>query len=111
MPAILILAGIILVTAGVRNTQGELFALLGEEMLGDGSRPGFGPTAVAVGASASLGYVPGLRGASDALTALVFVSFIAANIKRDNNPFTRIRDFVVNPGSAQEPQNEAQGNE
>jgi hypothetical protein len=94
---ILILAGIVAVVAGVRGTQDELFALIQEEFTGKDGKPGFGAVAVAVGGAASLGYVPGLRGASNALTALVFVTIIAANVRANNNPFQKIKAFVVNP--------------
>lgn len=99
MPAILVLAGIIFLASGIRGTQNDLFSLLAEEFTGKDGRPGFGATAVAVGASASLGYVPGLRTASNWLTALVFVSLIAANVRAQNNPFKRLKEFVVSPGS------------
>lgn len=98
MPAWLVLMGIVALAAGVRGTQNELFALLQEEFSGRDGKPGFGATAVAVGAAASLGYAPGLRTVSNGLTALVFVAIIAANVRANNNPFRNIQQFVVNPG-------------
>lgn len=97
MPVLLVLAGIIALIAGIRGTQNDLAALLQEEFSGRDGKPGFGATAVAVGAVASLGYAPGLRTVSNWLTALVFVSLIAANVRANNNPFRRIKEFVVSP--------------
>lgn len=99
MPPLLIFLGVILVAAGIRNKQGELFALLKDEMMGDGVRPGFAPIALSVGGSASLGYVPGLRPFSDILTTLVFVTIIAANVRAQNNPFSQLEAFAVRPGT------------
>lgn len=96
-PALLAL-GVILVVAGVRNTQSALWALWQSEFLGDGSHPGFGAPAAAVGAAAAIGYIKPLRGASDALTVLIIGAIIAANLRVGNNPLQQLSAFVANPG-------------
>lgn len=96
MPPLLILAGAIMLVSGIRGTQDDLFSIVASEFQATSGKPGFGAAALAVGGSASLGYVPGLRAASDALTALVLFALIAANVRTGNNPFQKISAFAVN---------------
>lgn len=99
MSPALIALGVLLLTSSVRGTQGDLFKLWGEEFLGDGQRPGFGPAALAVGIAASIGYIRPLRGASNGLTVLIIFAMVAANLRVNNNPFAQLSEFVVNPSA------------
>lgn len=99
MSPALIAIGIMLLVASIRDTHDELFDLWGEEFLGDGQRPGFGPAALAVGISSSIGYIQPLRGLSNGITVLIIFALVAANLRVRNNPFQRLTEFVVSPGS------------
>lgn len=70
MPVILILFGIILVTAAVRNTQDELFRLVQGDFIGPNN---FIYWILAILIIGSLGYVPRLRPVSTMFMALVIV--------------------------------------
>lgn len=97
MSPALIALGVVMMISAVRDTQGELFSLWGEEFIGDGEHPGFGPAALAVGAAASVGYIKPLRGASNMLTILIMGALVAANLRVQNNPFTKLSKFVASP--------------
>ena len=94
MGPILIFTGLMFTVAGVRGTHGEMFSLLGEELLGSENEPGFAAIAVAVGSAAALGYVPGMRNVSTGLTALIFVGLVAA-YARKKNPAQVVADYVT----------------
>lgn len=73
MILILILIGVILLVAAIRDTQGDLFTALGQDV------PAFGTWAAAIIALGVLGFVPGLKPVSRALLGLVLVVLIVNN--------------------------------
>lgn len=76
MPYALIVAGIILTVAGVRNTQGALFGLIGGDFTGPRSFIWWSLSIVGIGA---VGYVPSTRGLANAMLALILIVLVLAN--------------------------------
>ncbi len=70
MPYALIIAGIVLTVAGVRATQGQLFALLGGDFTGSNSFIWWALSIIGIG---SVGYVADLRKLANAFLALVLI--------------------------------------
>lgn len=75
MPFALILAGLLLTVAGVRNTQGELFGLVKSDFSGPGS---FIYWLLAIVAIGSLGYVKALRPLSHWFLGLLLLVLLLA---------------------------------
>lgn len=67
--------GAILIVAAVRNSQGALFAALGQDV------PAFAVWAAAIFALGAIGFVPGLKPVSRGLLALVLVVLVLRNYK------------------------------
>jgi hypothetical protein len=76
VPYALILAGIVLVIAGVRNTHTALFSLLIGDFTGTRSFIWWALSILGIGA---VGYVEDLRGLANTFLALVFIVLILAN--------------------------------
>lgn len=76
MPYALIIAGIVLTVAGVRNTQGTLFSLLKNDFTGNNSFIWWSVSIIAIGA---VGYVQETRKLANAFLALVLIVLILAN--------------------------------
>lgn len=76
MPYALIIAGIVLTVAGVRNTQGTLFSLLKNDFTGSNSFIWWSLSIIGIG---SLGYVADLRKLANAFLALVLIVLLLAN--------------------------------
>ncbi|HEY6018433.1 MAG TPA: hypothetical protein VIY48_00580 [Candidatus Paceibacterota bacterium] len=90
MPYALIIAGIVLTVAGVRNTQGELYSLLINDFTGQKSFVWWSLSILGVGA---VGYVQGLRPLSNAFLALLFIVLIIAN----KGVFQQFTEALKNP--------------
>jgi hypothetical protein len=73
MIIVILAVGLILIAAAIRNTQGQLFAALGSDL------PAYVIWAAAIVAVGALGFVPGLKGPSRVLLALVIVVIILNN--------------------------------
>jgi len=78
MPFALLLIGLLLVTAAIRGSQDELVSLLYAEFSGQGNFLYWIIALVLVGA---VGYVPKLKGFSDALLVLIIVSLFLSKGK------------------------------
>lgn len=76
MPFVLLVLGLLFLTAAIRGTQGQLFAELRETF---GGQPGFIRWALAIVLLGALGYVKSLRPVSNAALTLVFVALILSN--------------------------------
>lgn len=76
MPALILLVGVVLVVAAIRDTHSTLFAALGQDV------PAFTVWAAAVVAIAVIGFVPGLRTVSRGLLALVLVVLVLNNYRQ-----------------------------
>jgi hypothetical protein len=70
--AVLLIA-VLLIVAAIRNSQKALFTALGQDV------PGFIVWAAAIVAVGAVGYIPGLKGASRGLLALVLLVIILRN--------------------------------
>lgn len=73
---VLLIIGVIIVVAAVRNSQGALFTALGQDV------PAFVVWAAAIFALGAIGFVPGLKPVSRGLLALVLVVLILRNYKQ-----------------------------
>lgn len=73
MVLVLILIGAFLIVAAFRDTQGELFQALGEDV------PAFGTWAAAIIAIGLIGFIPGFKPVSRGLLALVIVVLVINN--------------------------------
>lgn len=73
MIIILVLIAAVLIVAAIRDTQGDLFAALRDDV------PAFGTWAAAIVLLGALGFVPGARPVSRALIVLVFVVLFVNN--------------------------------
>ncbi|HEY1410808.1 MAG TPA: hypothetical protein VGF36_01645, partial [Rhodopila sp.] len=73
MPFLLVLIGAVLLTAALRNTQGDLATALEKDV------PGFAKWGLALGLVASLGYIPGMQKVSRYILALVIVTLVLKN--------------------------------
>lgn len=72
---LLIIAGILIVAA-IRDTQGDLFATLKEDV------PAFMTWAAAILALGAIGYIPGFKSVSRYLLALVIVVIVINNYEK-----------------------------
>ena len=73
MAVLVILLGVVLIVAAIRNTQGDLFSALGTDI------PAFATWAAAIFALALIGYLPGMRPVSRGLMALVILVIVMRN--------------------------------
>lgn len=76
MPYTFLTAGIVLIIAGVRGTQDDLFALLSKDFTGS---PSFLPWIVSILLIGALGYIGTIRPFSRAFLALVIVALFLSN--------------------------------
>ena len=76
MPFVLVAAGLLLVIAGARNTQGQLFTLLKGDFTGNNSFFWWALSIVGIGA---VGYIKDLRVVANSFLALVLIVLILAN--------------------------------
>ena len=76
MPFALIFIGLIMVLAGIKNTQDQLGALVSSEFTGEGN---FFYWIAGLGSVGSLGYIPPLQTLSRALLLLILVVMILAH--------------------------------
>jgi hypothetical protein len=76
MPFVMLIVGVLLIVAGVRNTQGTLFTLLKSDFSGQGS---FIPWIVAIAAIGGLGYIKPIRPITTAFLALVILVMFLSN--------------------------------
>lgn len=76
MAALILLLGVILIVAGVRNTQGTLFGALGQDV------PAFLVWGAAIVAIGVIGFVPGLKTPSRWLLALVLMVIVLHNYQQ-----------------------------
>ena len=84
MPVLLLLVGAVLVVAAFRDTQGQLFTALGQDV------PRYLKWAVALIAVGALGYVPGMEELSNLLLALVIVVIVLTNFTKLASAFTTL---------------------
>lgn len=82
MPYALILGGLMLTIAGVRNTQGALFTLLEGDFTGPRNFIAWTLAMVGIG---SLGYVADLRKLSNSFMALILLVLFLANGNSDKS--------------------------
>ena len=73
MIIVLVLIAAVLIVSAIRDTQGDLFAALKEDV------PNFGTWAAALFAPGLLGFIPGLKPISRGLIALVIVVLFVNN--------------------------------
>lgn len=73
MIIILVLIAAVLIVAAIRDTQGDLFAALRNDV------PAFGTWAGAIMLLGAIGFIPGARPVSRALIVLVFVVLFVNN--------------------------------
>ena len=73
MPLILVLIGAVLIVAAMRDTQGDLFAALREDV------PAYSVWAAAIVAIGLVGFIPGFRPVARGLLALVIVVLVVNN--------------------------------
>lgn len=76
MPFVLLIVGVILVVAGVRNTQTLLFSLLKQDFTGQGS---FIPWFVVILAIGALGYIKPLKPITTAFLVLIIIVLFLSN--------------------------------
>lgn len=76
MPFVLLIIGVVLVVAGVRNTQSLLFSLLKDDLTGQGS---FIPWLVAIAVIGGLGYIKPIRPITTAFLVLLIVVLFLSN--------------------------------
>ena len=84
MPFALIIAGIILTVAGVRDTQSALFALLKGDFTGPNNYTWWAVSVLAIGAT---GYVDALKQLSHYFLALILIVLILAKYKNGQSVF------------------------
>src|SRR4051812_2605195 len=84
----LLFAGAVLLVAAVRNRQGDLFALVQNDLTGSEN---FFQWALAIVVIGAIGYIPKLKGISVALLALVLVSIF---LRKGNGFFTQLATAV-----------------
>lgn len=99
MPFALILIGIILLVAGIRNTYGMTTASGAKGLLGlvEGDfAAGFIPWIVAIGLIGALGYVPKLRPLSIAFMTLLLLVLVISH----NGVFAQLQSFVTGGAAA-----------
>jgi hypothetical protein len=96
MPYALILAGIVLTVAGVRNTQATLYTLLEGDFTGPHSFVWWTLSIVGIGA---VGYAPALRTFANYFLALILIVLVIAN----KGVFEQFTNALKNPIPAATP--------
>ena len=84
MPFALIIAGIVLTVAGVRDTQSALFSLLKGDFTGQGNYTWWAVSVLAIGAT---GYVEAFKQLSHYFLALILLVLILAKYKNGQSVF------------------------
>lgn len=80
MPFIFLILGIMLLTTGVRNTQGEFFDLVKSDFAGNGTiQNSFLAWLLAIGIIGGLGYYKPLKPLSDGFLLLIIVVLFLSN--------------------------------
>lgn len=87
MPFILIIIGALLLISAVRNTYGDLATALEADV------PPYSKWALAIVATGSLGYIPGMREISRWLLALVIIVIVLRNYQAMLNGFTSLESL------------------
>lgn len=82
MAFVALLIGAVLLVSALRNTHGELFTALHEDV------PGFAVWAAAIFAVSLIGFIPGLKPVSRGLLALVVLVIVLTNYKQIFAGFT-----------------------
>jgi hypothetical protein len=94
MPFVLILIAGVLIVSAYQNTHGALVTALESDV------PPFVKWALAVGATASLGFVPGLQTVSRYTTALVLLVIVLKNWQAIQNGITDLGSVAALPVSS-----------
>lgn len=95
MPYALILAGLILLVAGVRNTESALFTLLKNDFTGQNSFVWWTLSILLVG---SVGYInPELRKFANSFLALILIVLFLANSKNGQGVFAQFTAALKAP--------------
>lgn len=96
MAALILIIGLVLVVAAIRDTHGSLFAALGTDV------PAFTVWAAAIFAIVAIGFVPGLKTVSRGLLALVLVVLVLNNYRQIIAGFSGAsKSFAAGPTSPQ----------
>jgi hypothetical protein len=90
VPYALIIAGIVLAIAGVRNTHSALFSLLQNDFTGNRSFVWWSLSIIGIGA---VGYVEDLKPLANAFLALLLIVLLIAN----KGVFKQFTDALKNP--------------
>lgn len=90
MPYVLVIVGIVLTIAGVRNTHHALYSLLSGDFTGNKSFIWWALSILGIGA---VGYVPSMRPLSNAFLALLLIVLILSN----KGVFQQFTDALKNP--------------
>jgi hypothetical protein len=93
MPLAFIVIGVVLLTAGVRGKQDELFALLRDDFTG---QQNFLIWLAALGAVGAVGYIPGVAPVSRAMLVLILIVLILSN----RGFFSQFRNAVLSTQAA-----------
>lgn len=91
MPFTFIIAGLVLVIAGVRGTSDDLVTLVKGDFTGDNN---FVYWVLAILVIGGVGYIPSLKSFSRAFLALVLIVLILAEGKQGNGFFTEFESAV-----------------
>lgn len=94
MPFVLILIAGVLIVSAYQNTHGAVISALEQDV------PPFVKWALAVGATASLGFVPGMQTISRYLTGLVFLVIVLRNWQDVQTGITDLGGVAQLPASA-----------
>ncbi len=89
MPYALLLIGAILLVAGVRNTYGQLWALIKNDFIGTG---GFINWVAAIAVIGAIGYIPRLRSLSVAFMTLLLLVLVLSHA----GLFAQLQNFIQN---------------
>lgn len=87
MPYALVIAGLILIVSGVRDTHSQLGAQLKADLTGSNN---FSQYALALFAVGAVGYIDRLRAASTAFMALILIALVLSN----KGFFTKFREAI-----------------
>jgi hypothetical protein len=94
MPALLIVIGVVLAVAAIRNSQGNLGTALETDL------PGFFKWALAIGAVGGAGYVPGFQTVSRWMLGLILLVLVLTNYQRMFAGFTTLETSPPTGGTA-----------
>lgn len=99
MPYALVIAGLILIVSGVRDTHTQLGSQLRADLTGPNN---FSQYALALFAVGAVGYIDRLRAASTAFMALILIALVLSN----QGFFTKFRE-AINQGPEAPPTNKS----